>query len=73
MRHSISNLEGDQTSDRSGQDIGKPVGAETESSDEELESVIPVDNMSARSNEGPAAACTRPATWSSRRYLAIRG
>merc|ERR550534_519486 len=59
-RPSISNLEGDQTSERSGQDIRKqirkPVGAETESSDEELESVSPVDDMSARSNEEHSGA-----------------
>ena len=71
-RPSISNLEGDQTSDRSGQDIRKqirkPVGAETESSDEELESVSPVDDMSARSNEEHSGASSSVSTTSSGVY-----
>ena len=71
-RPSISNLEsGEMSHGHHGLDMRqvghKPVGAE-ESSDDELESVSPVDDMSARSNEEHSGASSSVSTTSSGVY-----
>merc|ERR1719158_2226559 len=68
-RPSISNLEAGENSAGldARQDLLKPVGAE-ESSDDELESVSPVDDMSARSTEDHSGASSSVSTTSSGVY-----
>ena len=68
-RPSISNLEAGESSAGldARQDLHKPVGAE-ESSDDELESVSPVDDMSARSTEEHSGASSSVSTTSSGVY-----
>ena len=68
-RPSISNLEAGENSAGldARQDLHKPVGAE-ESSDDELESVSPVDDMSARSTEEHSGASSSVSTTSSGVY-----
>merc|ERR1719397_1347205 len=68
-RPSISNLEAGDNSVglEARQDQHKPVGAE-ESSDDELESVSPVDDMSARSTEEHSGASSSVSTTSSGVY-----
>merc|ERR1719394_2377557 len=68
-RPSISNLEAGETNAglEARQDQHKPVGAE-ESSDDELESVSPVDDMSARSTEEHSGASSSVSTTSSGVY-----
>ena len=68
-RPSISNLEAGESSASldARQDQHKPVGAE-ESSDDELESVSPVDDMSARSTEEHSGASSSVSTTSSGVY-----